>query len=112
MDKNSNLDIERRRELRGRLDWKELEYEIYNRFARSVKSNIQTCLGCVSPIVTALTIFFNLVLVSNLINHITYIIHENVICKHFCNEFPGFGKPFLQQELEESRREWINFIDL
>lgn len=94
LDKISHLDIGGRRVLRWRLDWEELENQIYKKFILCIKSNIQTHLGCVTPIVTALTKFFNHVFVPNL-NHRTYLTHKfNVICNHFCNKYVGFEKPF------------------
>ena len=74
-----HLDITEQQLLRGRLDWEELKKQIYQKFFECEKSNIQTCLGCVSTIqtrfgcvstiATALTKFFNPVLVQNLICH-------------------------------------------
>lgn len=94
LDKISHLDIGGRRVLRWRLDWEELENQICKKFILCIKSNIQTHLGCVTPIVTALTKFFNHVFVPNL-NHRTYLTHKfNVICNHFCNKYVGFEKPF------------------
>lgn len=76
-----------------------------------MKQNIKTCFVCVSPIVTPLTISFNLLLALNLINNITCFTHEiNVICKHFCNKFSRIWKPFLHQELEEYYRERVTFV--
>ena len=76
LEKISHLDIGGRRELRGRLDWEELQNRIYKRFVTSVKHNIENHLGCVSPLIKALTNFFNPVLVPNLLNHSTYLNRE------------------------------------
>ena len=78
---------------------------------KSVKSNIQTRLGCATAIVTALSKFFNPVLAPNLINYTTYLTYElNVIYNHFCNEYMRFEIPFQKQESGEYRREWVNFV--
>ena len=83
-----------------KLEWQKVENWIYKRFVELTKSNIETCLGFVSPIVVVKELF-NIVFVPNLMNHTTNLTHEiNVIHNLFCDEYT---------ELEEYCREWFNF---
>ena len=84
-----------------KLEWQKVENWIYKRFVELTKSNIETCLRFVSPIVAVVTELFNLVFVPNLMKHTTNLTHEiNVRRNLFCDEYT---------ELEEYCREWFNF---
>ena len=73
LDKISHVNIGGWQVLRGRLDWEELENQIYRKFVECLKSNIQTCLVCITLTVAALTKLFNPVLVPTreIIQHLT-----------------------------------------
>ena len=93
-----------------RLEWEKLENWLYKRFVEFVKVNIQTCLGFVSLIASALTKLFDPVLVPNLMEHTTYPTHEiNVICNLFSDKYTRFENLFQKQELEEHYRKWVDF---
>ena len=84
-----------------KLEWQKVENWIHKRFVELTKSNIETCLRFVSPIVAVVTELFNLVFVPNLMKHTTNLTQEiNVRRNLFCDEYT---------ELEEYCREWFNF---